>query len=81
MALSISVTERAPGFKEFHFCLSYCTGATVGWDSAVGIATCFGLDGLGDRIPMEDIFSAPIQTVPETHPTSSTMGTGFLSCG
>jgi len=28
---------------------------------------------------MEEIFSAPIQTGPETHPHSCTMGTGFLS--
>ena len=75
----MSVTEGAPGFKDFHFCLPYCTGATVGRGSVVGIETCFWLDGLRDRIPMEEIFSAPIQTGPETHPHSCTMGTGFLS--
>jgi hypothetical protein len=76
----MSIRERALWFKDFHFCISYCTGANVGRDSA-GIATCFGLDGLEDRIPTEDIFSAPIQTGPEIHPTSYTMGTGFLSYG
>ena len=30
----------------------------------------------GDRIPVEARFSAPIQTSPEDHPASNTMGTG-----
>jgi hypothetical protein len=30
MAMSQSVTERVPVFKDFHFLLSYCTGAMVG---------------------------------------------------
>jgi hypothetical protein len=35
----------------------------------------------GDRIPVEARFSAPIETGPGTHPASSTMCTGSLSCG
>jgi hypothetical protein len=30
----------------------------------------------GDRIPVGERFSAPVQTGPEAHPTSYTMGTG-----
>jgi hypothetical protein len=51
-------------------------------DSSVGIATRYGLDGPvfesrwgwggGAR------FSTPVQTVPGTHPASSTMATGSL---
>jgi hypothetical protein len=38
----------------------------------------------GDRIPVEARFSAPVQTGPEAHPVSCTMGTGSfpgLMCG
>jgi len=44
-------------------------------DSAVVIATCYGLDGPGDRIPMGARFSASVQTGSGTHPASCTMGT------
>jgi hypothetical protein len=30
----------------------------------------------GDRIPVGEIFSAPVQTGPGTHPASCTFGTG-----
>ena len=40
----------------------------MGWDSVVGIAIRYGM--VGAR------FSAPVQTDPEAHPASSTMGTG-----
>jgi hypothetical protein len=33
----------------------------------------------GDRIPVEARFSAPVQTVPGTHPASYKIGTGSLS--
>ena len=33
-------------------------------------------EGSGDRIPVEKRFSAPVQTGPEAHPASCTMGTG-----
>ena len=47
-------------------------------DGAVGIATRYGLDGTGDRIPLRGVearFSAPVQTGPEAHPASCTTGT------
>ena len=47
-----------------------------GRDSSVRIATCYGLDGPGDRIPVGARFSAPVQTDPGAHPASCTMGTG-----
>ena len=45
-----------------------------GRDNSVGTATCSGLDGPG--IPVGERFSAPVQTGPEAHPASCTMGTG-----
>jgi hypothetical protein len=47
-----------------------------GRDSAVGIATCYGLDGPGIESRWGARFSAPIQTVPGAHPASYTMGIG-----
>ena len=46
------------------------------WDSSVGIRNRYGIDGYGDRIPVEVRFSAPVQTGPRAHPASYTMGTG-----
>jgi len=43
--------------------------------NSVGIATGYGLDGPGDRIPVGARFSAPLQTGPAAHPASCTMGT------
>jgi hypothetical protein len=48
----------------------------VGRDSSVGIATSYGLDGPGIESPWGARFSAPVQTGPEAHPASDTMGTG-----
>jgi hypothetical protein len=44
----------------------------VGWDSAAGMATRYGLDDAqwGAR------YSAPVPTRPGAHPASYTMGTG-----
>jgi len=53
----------------------------VGWDSIVGIATCYGLDGPGIESRWGARFSASIQTGPGSHPASYTMGTGSLSWG
>jgi hypothetical protein len=53
----------------------------VGRDSSVGIATGYGLDGPGIRVPVGAIFSAPVQTGPGAHPHSYTMGVGFLFPG
>jgi len=46
------------------------------FDSSVGIATRYGLDGPGIESRWDARFSAPVQTGPETHPASYTMGTG-----
>jgi len=47
-----------------------------GRDSSVGIATCYGLDGLGIESRWGARFSATVQTVPGAQPTYHTMGTG-----
>jgi hypothetical protein len=46
--------------------------------SSVGIATGYGLDGPGYRIPVGARFSAPVQTGPVAHPASCKMGTGSV---
>jgi hypothetical protein len=47
-----------------------------GPSSSVGIATDYGLDDLGDRIPVGARFFAHVQTGRGAHPASSTMDTG-----
>ena len=46
--------------------------------SSVGIVTGYGLDGTGIESWLGARFSAPVQTCPEAHPASCTMGTGSL---
>ena len=46
-----------------------------GLDSSVGIATRYGLDGPGNRIPVGAKFFARVETCPGAHPSSYTMGT------
>ena len=46
------------------------------WDSSVGIATRYGLDGPGLELRWGAKFSATVQTGPGAHPASYTMGTG-----
>jgi len=48
----------------------------VGRDSAVGIATRYGLDGSGIESRWGAKFSGPVQTGPGAYPASYTMGTG-----
>jgi hypothetical protein len=55
--------------------ISYHIIKTVGWESSVGIATRYRLDGPGIKTPRRQDFSAPVQTSPGAHPASSTMGT------
>ena len=47
----------------------------VSWDSSVGIAIRYGLEGPGIDSWWGDIF-APVQTCPGAHPSSYTGGTG-----
>ena len=52
--------------------------------SSVGIATAYGLDGPGIASRWGTRYSAPVQTGPEAHPASCTMGTGSfpgVRCG
>jgi hypothetical protein len=51
----------------------------MGRDSSDGIATGYGLDGPGDRIPVGVRFFAHVQTGPGAHPASWTMSTGSFS--
>ena len=53
----------------------------AGHGSSVGIATGYGLDGPGIESRWGARFSAPVQTVPGTHPASCTMGTGSFPAG
>ena len=49
-----------------------------GRDSSAGIATRYGLDGLGIESRRGARFSASVQTCPGAHPASCKMGTGSL---
>ena len=51
------------------------------WDSVVGIATHYRLDGPGIKSRWGARFSAPVKTGSEPHPASYTMGTGSLPGG
>ena len=53
----------------------------VGRDSSVGIVTRYGLDGPGIESRWGSRFSAPVQTRPEAHSASCTMGTGSFPGG
>jgi hypothetical protein len=44
--------------------------------SSVGVATDYGLDSPGNRIPVGARFFAHVQIGPGAHPASCTMGTG-----
>ena len=46
----------------------------MGRGSSVGIAISYGLDGPGDRTPVEARFSTSVQIGPGAHPASCTMG-------
>jgi hypothetical protein len=52
------------------------THNSIGRDSSVGTESRYGLDGPGIEFRWG---SARVQTAPEVHPASCTMGTGYLS--
>ena len=66
------VKDRSGKLKEFLGVMKNREGC----ESAVGIATCYGLDGPGIESQWGARFSAPVQTDPGVHPASYTMGTG-----
>ena len=56
----------------------------IGPGSVVDITTAYGLDGPGIESRWGARFSAPVQTGPEAHPASYTIGTGSfpeVRCG
>jgi hypothetical protein len=55
-----------------------CRVVMRGRDISVGIATRYGLDGMGIVSRWEAKFSAPVQTGPGAHPASYTMVTGYF---
>ena len=59
----------------------HCASSKEGQGGSVGIATCYGLDDNGDRIPVGARFSACIQTGFGAHPASCAVGTGSLYPG
>jgi hypothetical protein len=50
----------------------------MGRDSSVGIATRYGLDSPDIESRWRARLSVPVQTGPEAHPASCTMGTGSV---
>ena len=54
---------------------------SMGRDSSVGIASRYGLDGLGIDSRWGARFFAAVQTGPGAHPASCTICTGSLSRG
>jgi len=66
------------------FVFLQCYIFMCGPGSVVGIATAYGMDGPGIESRWGARFSAPVQSGPEAHPASCTMGTGSFSgvkCG
>ena len=53
--------------------LFWRTSHPWGWDSSVGIATRYGLDGPGIESQWGARFSTPVQTGPGAHPASYIM--------
>jgi hypothetical protein len=64
-----AVGNTSEVFSELHL-------PSVGRGSSVGIATRYGLDGPGGRIPVGARYSASVQTGPRVHPAFYTRGTG-----
>jgi hypothetical protein len=62
--------------SEIYLIIGATTTVSGGRDSSVGISTGYGLDGPGIESRWEARFFAHVQTGPEAHPASCTMGTG-----
>ena len=58
-----------------------CSATKVSRDSAIDIATRYGLDGPGIEPPVGAKFSAPAQIGPGAHPDSCKMGTASTYLG
>jgi len=58
-----------------------CNCIIFGAGNVVGIANGYRLDGPGIESRWRARFSAPVQTGPEAHPASCTMGTGSFLGG
>jgi len=68
----ISISQRAAPEQMILLALLY----SVGRDSSVGVATCYGMDGSGIESRWGARFSAPVHTGPGAHPASYAMDTG-----
>jgi len=56
------------------FC--HCYHHAQGWDSSIGAATRYGMNGLGIESRWGARFSITVHTGPWAHPASYAMGTG-----
>jgi hypothetical protein len=74
-----SVTRHHAQLNDVTFHFPQICICAVGRDSVVGIATCYGMEGLGIESWGEGTrFSSPVQTGRGNLPASYTMGTGSL---
>jgi hypothetical protein len=74
---TVSLANSTVTLQSLLFGVQYRLAGPLGRPgSSVGIATDYGLDGLGIESRWGARFSAPVQTDPGAHPASCTMGTG-----
>ena len=76
IAIRVSCYLRAMSCVRMYEWFTKSFISLMGWDSSVGIATRYGLDGPGIESRWGARFSAPIQTGPAAYPASYTTGTG-----
>jgi len=70
-----SEAEGSPSHLKYKFVILLLYNVMGGLGSVVDIATAYGLEVRGSN-PGGARFFAPVQTGPEAHPSSCTMGTG-----
>ena len=77
------IISRKPYDKNFshRYALPLESKNRLGWDSSVGIASCYGLDRPGIESRWGARFSTPVQTGPGAYQASYTMGTGSFPGG